>query len=149
MDELDKNLLEALQKDGKRSYTELAEVFETTVGTVSNRVQRLMDQGILRIVGVVNPIKTGNSFMGIFGVKVKIEKLQSVIDQLSAIEEVRYIAATIGTYDLIVEIITSSNVEFYRILREEFSNIDGIERMESSIILNVYKQTYDFGVRLK
>lgn len=148
MDLLDKKLLEALQKDGKRSYTELAEVFETTVGTVSNRVQRLMDQGILRIVGVVNPIKTGNPFIAIFGVKIKMGELESVLEELNNIDEVRYVAATIGKYDLIVELVTSSNVEFYRILKEKFSKIDGIKEVESSIILEVHKQKYDFGVRL-
>jgi len=148
LDELDIKLLEALQKDGKKSYTELATQFGTTVGTVSNRVQRLMDQGILRIVGVVNPRKTGNPFVSIIGMNIHLSKLQQVIDKLSEIKEVRYIAASTGVYNLFIEVITSSHQEFYRILTDELGKIDGIERIDSSIVLEVHKQTYDFGVRL-
>lgn len=147
--ELDIKLLKELQKDGKKSYTQLAEQFNTTVATVSNRVQRLIDQGVLKIVGVVNPIKTGNPFVCIFGMKVKIDKYQSVIDKLHMIKEVRYIAASTGVYNLFVEVVTSSNTELYRIIREEFSQIEGIESMESSIILEVHKQSYDFGARIQ
>ena len=148
LDELDIKLLEVLQIDGKKSYTELATQFGTTVGTVSNRVQRLMDQGILRIVGVVNPRKTGNPFVSIIGMNINLGKLKSVIDELSKIKKVRYIAASTGVYNLFVEVVTSSHQEFYEILTEEMGKIDGIEKIDSSIVLEVHKQTYDFGVRL-
>lgn len=145
--DLDIKLLKELQKDGKKSYTQLAEQFDTTVATVSNRVQRLMDQDVLKIVGIVNPIKTGNPFVCIFGMKVSMNKQKEVIDELYKIKDVRYIAASVGTFDLFVEVVTSSNIELYRIMREEFTQIDGIEKYESSILLEIHKQSYEFGAR--
>ncbi|MFD1038425.1 Lrp/AsnC family transcriptional regulator [Virgibacillus byunsanensis] len=145
LSDLDIKLLKELQKDGKKSYTHLAEQFDTTVATVSNRVQRLMDQDVLKIVGVVNPIKTGNPFVCIFGMKVPMNKQQSVIDELHKIKDVRYISSAVGTFDIFVEVVTSSNIELYRIMREEFSQIEGIEKYESSILLEVHKQSYEFG----
>lgn len=146
LDDLDKQLLKYLQKDGRLSYTELAEILSTTVGTVRNRVQRLMDQDKLKIVGVVNPFLTGMPSVAMFGMKVTISKLQQVIDQLVEIPEVRFVAASTGRYDLFVEVITTTNADLYRVIKEEFSKIDGIESTESSMFMEIHKQSYDWGV---
>ena len=146
LDELDLQLLKLLQKDGKLSYTELAELLNTTVGTVRNRVQRLIDQETLKIVGVVNPFKTGRDAVAMIGVNVRLHKLQEVIAQIVEIPEVRFVAASTGRYDLFVEIITSTNADIYRIIKEEFGKIDGIESTESSMFLEIHKQSYDWGV---
>ncbi|MCF2650272.1 MULTISPECIES: Lrp/AsnC family transcriptional regulator [Bacillaceae] len=146
LDELDLQLLKLLQKDGKLSYTELAELLNTTVGTVRNRVQRLIDQETLKIVGVVNPFKTGRDAVAMIGVNVRLHKLQEVIAQIVEIPEVRFVAASTGRYDLFVEIITSTNSDIYRIIKEEFGKIDGIESTESSMFLEIHKQSYDWGV---
>jgi Lrp/AsnC family transcriptional regulator, regulator for asnA, asnC and gidA len=146
LDDLDKLLLKYLQKDGRLSYTELAEILNTTVGTVRNRVQRLMDQEKLKIVGVVNPFLTGMPSVAMFGMKVTMSKLQQVIEQLVEIPEVRFVAASTGRYDLFVEVITTTNTDLYRVIKEEFSKIDGIESTESSMFLEIHKQSYDWGV---
>ncbi|NQD65436.1 Lrp/AsnC family transcriptional regulator [Bacillus haikouensis] len=146
LDDLDKQLLKYLQKDGRLSYTELAEILNTTVGTVRNRVQRLMDQDKLKIVGVVNPFLTGMPSVAMFGMKVTMSKLTQVINQLVEIPEVRFVAASTGRYDLFVEVITTTNTDLYRIIKEEFSKIDGIESTESSMFLEIHKQSYDWGV---
>jgi Lrp/AsnC family transcriptional regulator, regulator for asnA, asnC and gidA len=146
LDDLDKQLLKYLQKDGRLSYTELADSLNTTVGTVRNRVQRLMDQEKLKIVGVVNPFLTGMPSVAMFGMKVTMSKLQQVIDQLVEIPEVRFVAASTGRYDLFVEVITTTNTDLYRVIKEEFSKIDGIESTESSMFLEIHKQSYDWGV---
>lgn len=148
MSDLDELLLEALQKDGRKSYTELADMFNANVSTVSNRVQKMIDQGVLKIVGVVNPFKTGKSFVADIKMKVAISELDEVISQLQAIPEIRFIAACTGSYNLIIEVYTASNNELYELIREKLGKIKGIEGMETSILLEVHKQSYDFGVKL-
>jgi Lrp/AsnC family transcriptional regulator, regulator for asnA, asnC and gidA len=146
LDDLDMQIMKLLQKDGRLSYTELADILNTTVGTVRNRVQRLMDNQTLKIVGVVNPFLTGMPSVAMFGMKVTLSKLQEVIDHLGEIPEVRFIAASTGRYDLFVEVITTTNTDLNRIIKEEFSRIDGIESTESSMFLEIHKQSYDWGV---
>lgn len=145
---LDQQLLEELQKDGRKSYTELAEKFEANVSTVSNRIQRLIDKDILKIVGVVNPFKTGNSFVVDLKIKTELRKLEKVIDELSAINEVRFIASTTGTYDLIAEVYTPSSYDLHQLITEKINKIDGILELDTSVLLKVHKQSYNFGVRL-
>ncbi|MBA4494325.1 Lrp/AsnC family transcriptional regulator [Paenactinomyces guangxiensis] len=147
LDEVDKAIIEYLQKDGRCSYTEIAEELKVTVGTVRNRVQRLMENQILKIVGVVDPFKTGMATVAMLGLKVRLNKLDEIIKALEKIPEVRFVAVSTGTFDMFIEIITSSTEEFYRILTTELSNIEGIEATDSSMLLKIHKQSYDWGVQ--
>ncbi|WP_199880521.1 Lrp/AsnC family transcriptional regulator [Bacillus massiliglaciei] len=146
LDELDINIIKRLQTDGRTSYTDISEELGITVGTVRNRVQRLIENQILKIVGVVNPFKTGSPSVTIFGMKVRHQKLDYVIKKLVEIPEIRFVAAATGVYDLYVEVITSSNEELYGVMKNGISPIDGIESVESSLILEIFKQSYDWGV---
>ncbi|GEN35503.1 MULTISPECIES: Lrp/AsnC family transcriptional regulator [Aneurinibacillus] len=146
LDEIDKAVIRFLQKDGRKSYTEIAEELSVTVGTVRNRVQRLMEHGILKVVGVVDPFKTGMSTVAMLGLKVKMNKLQDIIAQLVQIPEIRFVAVSTGSFDLFIEIITFSTEDFYRILTQELSRIEGIVETDSSILLKINKQSYDWGV---
>lgn len=146
--ELDKQILEALQKDGRMSYTELAERFNANVSTISYRVQRLTESGILKIVGVVNPFKTGNSLVADIKLQINLFKLDSAILQLNQIQEVRFIAACTGTHNLLIEVYTTSSGELYQIIKNKIGKIEGVENIETSILLEVHKQSYDFGVNI-
>ncbi|WP_209123482.1 Lrp/AsnC family transcriptional regulator [Alkalihalobacillus sp. BA299] len=147
IDDIDKAIIQALQIDGRRSYTDLAEDLGITVGTVRNRVQRLIDNKLIKIVGVVDPFKTGMPTVTMFGLKVKLNKLEEVSQALVAIPEIRFVAAATGAFDLYAEAITDSNQDLYRIIKEEISKIDGIELIDTSMILEIYKQSYDWGVK--
>ncbi|MCP8615703.1 Lrp/AsnC family transcriptional regulator [Salirhabdus salicampi] len=148
IDELDQKIIAFFQRDGRSSYTEIAEELGITVGTVRNRVQRLIENKIMKIVGVVDPFKTGMESVSMFGLKVQLNKLDEVVQKLVKIPEVRFVAAATGAFDLYVQIITSSNKELYRIMKEELSEIDGILSTDSSMILELHKQSYDWGVNL-
>lgn len=147
LDETDKQIIHYLQIDGRTSYTDIANDLNVTVGTVRNRVQRLIESNILKIVGVVDPFVTGMSTVSMMGLKVRLKNVDEVVKALVEIPEVRFVAHSTGSFDLFVEIITSSNDDLYRILIEEFSKIEGIEDMDSSVIMKIYKQSYDWGVK--
>lgn len=147
LDEIDKAIIRFLQKDGRKSYTEIAEELSVTVGTVRNRVQRLMEHDILKVVGVVDPFKTGMSTVAMLGLKVEMNKLELIIEQLVQIPEIRFVAVSTGSFDLFIEILTFSAEDFYRILTKELSRIEGIIETDSSILLKINKQSYDWGVK--
>lgn len=59
LDDLDFAILSCLQQDGRMSFTEIAERLTVSVGTARTRLNRLIDEGIISIVGRVNPDKVG------------------------------------------------------------------------------------------
>lgn len=147
IDKTDEAIIQYLQQDGRSSYTEISKKLGMTVGTIRNRVQRMKQEGILKIAGIVDPFKTGMPTVTMFGLKVQLSKMEDVIEALTAIPEIRFVAAATGTFDLYAESITSSNAELYRIIREEISQIEGIVSIDSSMILKIHKQSYTWGVK--
>ena len=59
MDELDLSILAALQTDGRRPFTDIAQNLGVSEGTVRNRVSKLIEQQVLHIVGLVDPNSLG------------------------------------------------------------------------------------------
>jgi Lrp/AsnC family transcriptional regulator for asnA, asnC and gidA len=147
IDETDRAIIKYLQVDGRTSYTDISQDLNVTVGTIRNRVQKLKENNILKIVAVVDPILTGMSTVAMLGLKVRLNKLDEVVSAVVKIPEVRFAAVSTGSYDLFTQIICSSNDELYRILKDELGKIDGIEDTDSTIVLKIHKQSYDYGIK--
>ena len=48
IDETDKEIIKQLQKDGRKSYRQIAKELDLSVGTITNRIQKLQYEGIIR-----------------------------------------------------------------------------------------------------
>jgi hypothetical protein len=59
MDRLDYEILSVLQQDGRRSFTEIGKKLGVSEGTIRKRVMRLVDDGVIRIIGLVDPHLVG------------------------------------------------------------------------------------------
>ncbi|PKR77921.1 hypothetical protein CEY16_08325 [Halalkalibacillus sediminis] len=145
IDQLDSDIVKLLQKDGRLSYTELAEILNTTASTIRNRVQRLTENNFIKVVGVVNPFMTGMPTVAFLGLKIDFHRYDAIVESLEAIPEVRFIAGSSGGYDLFTQVITSTNMNLYKIIREQIGQIDGILSIDTNMLFDIHKQTYDWG----
>ena len=59
LDDTDRQLIEALQRDGRASYADLAELVTLSPAATRLRVQRLLDAGVVKVVGVTDPLALG------------------------------------------------------------------------------------------
>lgn len=144
MDDLTKQLLAAFQADGRASFVELAERFGVAETTVRRKYARLVETGLLRIVGVVRPEGVGYNTPVIIGLKVELNRLQSVVDELSHLRRVRYVALTTGPFDIVIMVFFKSNTELYHFIADKLTNIPGIQSMETLLVLETFKQSYDW-----
>lgn len=105
LDKTDIYILNALGKDGRKSFTDLAQELNVSVGMVRNRYKRLVDEGILHIIGWTDPVKNGMNAYTRVVLKVRpTEKIREVSEKLVAIDEVSFVALTTGNYDLEINI---------------------------------------------
>jgi Lrp/AsnC family transcriptional regulator for asnA, asnC and gidA len=139
MDQLDRELIMELQKDGRRSFVELAEDLHVSEATARNRVRRLLSSGIVKITAVPDLQKLGYHFVSIVGIQVRLVELRSIIEQLSSHANVCYLANVTGRYDLIGIIVTRSSREFADFIESTVSVIPGVDRTETFVSLNVFK----------
>ncbi|MEI8180886.1 AsnC family transcriptional regulator [Aestuariivirga sp.] len=83
LDPTDRQLIEALQKDGRASYADLAALVSLSPAATRLRVQRLLDAGVVQVVGVTDPLALGYPVMAALGVRVE-RNVRDVADKIAA-----------------------------------------------------------------
>ena len=139
IDKLDQELILDLQRDGRRSYIDLAKMLNVSEGTVRGRLRKLLDQGIIKITTMPELNKLGYSFMGIVGMQVHLADLRMVADQLTENPHVCYLANVTGRYEFIAIIVTRTSAEFAEFMENTISAIPSIIRTETFVSLHIYK----------
>lgn len=139
LDELDRKIIDFLRVDGRIPYTTIATELSVAESTVRKRISRLIESGVVKIVGIVDPAKIGYGTVAIVGVKVEGAALESVVNRLMELPETRYIGVITGEYDLTVEVAFRSSEELYNFVTHTLRNIPGVVDSRTSLLLKVFK----------
>jgi len=143
---LDKKIIEHLQADGRRPFTQIATALGVSEAAVRARTTRLVERGFLQIVGVADPEKLGFQ-QALIGVRCEPGKLLAVADALAALTEVDYVVITAGRFDILIEAVAEDNEALLQFLNDRLQQIDGVRDTETFTYLRLVKQTYQFGTR--
>ena len=146
LDEVSKGIIEQLQQDGRRSYAAIGKVVGLSEAAVRQRVQRLIDSGVMQVVAVTDPLELGFARQAMVGIRVK-GQLEPVADALAELPEVDYVVITAGSYDLLVEVVCESDDHLLSLISGKIRGIEGVVSTETFMYLRLRKQTYSWGVR--
>ncbi|GIU85776.1 MAG: transcriptional regulator [Acidimicrobiia bacterium] len=146
LDDADKAIIELLQQDGRMSYTRIASAVGLSEAAVRQRVQRLVDNNVVQIVAVTDPLRLGFRRQAMVGVKTEGD-ISAVADLLAAIPEVDYLVFVSGSYDLLFEIVCEDDEHLLSILNEKVRTIPGVRTTDTYTYLRLHKQTYAWGTR--
>jgi Lrp/AsnC family transcriptional regulator for asnA, asnC and gidA len=146
LDDVSKAIIEQLQQDGRRSYAAIGKVVGLSEAAVRQRVQRLIDGGVMQVVAVTDPLELGFARQAMVGVRVQ-GPLEPVADALSALEEVDYVVITAGSFDLLVEVVCESDDHLLNLISSRIRTVEGVIGTETFVYLSLRKQTYSWGVR--
>jgi Lrp/AsnC family transcriptional regulator for asnA, asnC and gidA len=145
--ELDKRIIEHLQQDGRRPFTQIATALGVSEATVRARTNRLVERDILQIVGVTDPLKLGFQQQAMIGVRCEASELLEAADVINAFPEVDYLVVTAGSYDLLVEVVCEDNEALLAFLTEKLRRVPGVRETETFVYLRMLKQVYSWGTR--
>src|SRR5579872_183385 len=146
LDDVSRQLIEALQQDGRRSYAALAQNVGLSEAAVRQRVRRLLDDGVMQIVAVTDPMTVGFSRQALVGIKAQGD-LRAVAERLATLPELEYVVLCAGSFDLLVELVCEDDEHLLRVLDESIRSIEGIRDTETFMYLRLVKQTYAWGTR--
>jgi Lrp/AsnC family transcriptional regulator for asnA, asnC and gidA len=146
LDDVAKAIIEQLQQDGRRSYAAIGKVVGLSEAAVRQRVQRLIESGVMQIVAVTDPLQLGFARQAMVGVTVS-GPLHPVSDALAELDEVDYVVVTAGTYDLLVEVVCESDDHLLELISDRIRAVPGVVATETFMYLRLAKQTYSWGVR--
>lgn len=145
IDHIDAAMITLLQKDGRISNTDMAKSLGVSEATIRSRLKRLIEERIVQIVAVSNPFKLGFEFTGNIYIHVEMKKIDAVLAQLKKLSALWYIILTTGETNINVEFVVKDREELNDLLYNKIANIDGIIRMETSIIMKFEKRDYRYG----
>ncbi len=149
IDELDAKIISVLQSDGRMSNTDIAKMLDVSEATVRGRIKRLTEDEIIQIVAVGNPLKLGFEITGDLYITVDMKKMDNVIAELRNFRELWYIVTTTGRFNLNAEFVVRDLEALNDLVYNRLSHIDGIEQIETSVIMKYNKRRYDFGTPLE
>ncbi|MDP9860956.1 MULTISPECIES: Lrp/AsnC family transcriptional regulator [Streptosporangium] len=145
LDEISKQIIEQLQGDGRKPYAAIGKAVGLSEAAVRQRVQRLLDAGVIQIVAVTDPLVLGFPRQAMIGIKCEGD-LEMVADELSAIKEIDYVVLTAGSLDIMVEVVCESDQHLLEILGK-IRAIPTVHATETFVYLKLHKQTYSWGTR--
>ncbi|MFE4692045.1 MULTISPECIES: Lrp/AsnC family transcriptional regulator [unclassified Streptomyces] len=139
-------IIEQLQEDGRRPYAAIGKAVGLSEAAVRQRVQKLLDQGVMQIVAVTDPLTVGFRRQAMVGINVEGD-LDPVAESLSAMTECEYVVMTAGSFDLMVEIVCEDDDHLLETINKRIRAIPGVRSTESFVYLKLKKQTYMWGTR--
>lgn len=142
IDDLDRAIIELLQEDGRRPVTEMARALDVSGTTVQRRIDRLIADGIIRIIALAQASLVGLPVHVIFGITAQVDCIASIEEALAAEDEVIWVAWTTGSFDLIAEAFFRSNDHLRRFIQTRLARIPGIIRVENTTVLSLGKNVH-------
>ena len=140
LDELDFAIITELQDDGRRSYTEIAKALDVSIGTVRNRINRMVEDGIVRFICRPDAYRIG--FHSPANIKISVRP-SSLIEEaakvISRFPEVYYLAHITGEYDLDIDIMCRDQEHLADLVTHRLPKVQGVNSTVTSLILRVYK----------
>ncbi len=144
LDDTDKAIIRELQVDGRLAYAKLAPLVGLSEAATRQRVNKLVERGVMQIVAVTDPTMLGLGHQAMVGINVDAD-VRQVADVLAKIEAVDYLVITAGRYDIIVEVFSADPDEFLTIINSQIRPVAGIKNLEILTYMDLVKQTYNWG----
>ena len=139
MDGLDFAIVSCLQQDGRMSFTVMASRLKVSVGTIRTRMNKLIEDGTINIIGRVDPDKVGFRSYAHIAVYVRPATLkEKVAEKIACLPEVSFLAMTSGDYDLEVDVMCRDNEHLVNFVNE-ISTFEGVHQTKTTIYFKVYK----------
>lgn len=141
-DEIDLQIIEALRKDGRVAFAQIAEQLSVSPGMIRLRYNRLVEHGFLKVVAITNPLRMGFKTMAMIGIRVDGSKLLEIAEKISKLDEVIYLVISSGRFDLFAEVVCRDHEHLLGFITEKLSTIDGVRESESFMHLKIIKEVY-------
>ncbi len=140
LDQLDKEILDLLTKDGRMSCAEIArEIGTVSERSVRYRLEKLLADNVIRINATPVPQALGYSIVADVFIEVEVGQVLEIAQKIASYENVSYVACSTGESDISIQIITQNNRELYEFVTEVLGKIPGVRKTSTSMVPFVVK----------
>lgn len=147
IDEVDESIIRLLQEDGRQSYGDIGRAVGLSEAAARQRVNRLREAGLMRIVGVTDPLRLGRAVVATIGLRVSGDP-RIIAAQLAQVPAIEWVVVTAGSFDLLVEIVCVSESDLLTILSDQVRSLPDVRETESFVHLHTEKNVFTWGKHL-
>lgn len=134
IDEIDRKLITELLKDGRNSYTVLAQKLGISVSSVSRRMARLLDEGAINITISTDQKKLGYESMAIIALNCDLNKVDDVCNTLKQYPSIGLMVISFGRFDILATVRYPTSIDMANFIKNNLAKIDGIHQVETFYI---------------
>ncbi|WP_339320412.1 Lrp/AsnC family transcriptional regulator [Paenibacillus sp. FSL R10-2734] len=140
LDPIDNHILQRLTQNSRISYTDLAKEVNLSSVAVKDRIDRLVNQGIIEQFSIViSAEKLGKKISAYLELEVEPAHLNHIVEVLKENERVAVLYEMTGPCILHIHILVENLEEMERFMHESIYCLDGLVRVENQILLKRHK----------
>lgn len=143
---VDIQIIRALQRDARGSLVKVAAALGVPESTVRNRVNRLVEKGLVEFAVATNPLRFGYDVWAIIQVQVQPAHIRSVARRLAQVPDIHLVGIMSGSYDIYAAALFRNNQELLDLITGSLARIPGIRGISTSQMLEVVKRNVTFGI---
>lgn len=141
---LDRQIIEILQKDARQPSSSIAASIGQPERTVRQRIRKLVDNGVIRPVAVVNPEAFDYGMVVDIFCQVDISLRDQVLSAISRLPEITYTAFTTGDQDIVLQARFKSSADMHEFITHRLYQIPGMGRTHTVLVPAILKETYQW-----
>jgi Lrp/AsnC family transcriptional regulator for asnA, asnC and gidA len=142
LDAIDQHILDAMRKDGRAAFAQIAGRLKVSPGMIRQRYNRLVELGILKVVAISNPLQRGFKTMAMVGIRTDGHQMLEVADAVSKLKEVVYLVVVSGRFDIMAEVVCRDHANLLEFITGKLYAIEGVREAETFMHLKIVKEIY-------
>jgi Lrp/AsnC family transcriptional regulator for asnA, asnC and gidA len=146
IDDIDHAIIVCLQRDSRTPSAEIARRVGVAERTVRARIDRLVQDGVVRLVAMVSPEALGYTVTADVFLEVELGKVQEVAEHVAKFPEVTYVGLTTGDRDISLQLYAQSVDSLYTLVTERLNRIPGVLRARTFVIPRIIKGIEDWSI---
>ncbi|MBZ9605055.1 MULTISPECIES: Lrp/AsnC family transcriptional regulator [Phyllobacterium] len=146
LDDIDRRILRALQRDGRLQNVELAKEVGLSPSPCLRRVKLLEEAGIIdRYVAVLNAAKIGlglSMFARVWLTAQDAETIDHFMDAMKQLPQVMECYIMLGESDALLRVVVADLDDYRRFQAAHLTRKNGIQNVKTDVPSQIVKQTY-------
>ncbi len=148
MDSIDRQIIAALNEDGRAANAKIAKKVKVSEGTVRRRLKKLTSDKTINIVTVQDPQKMGYQSEVLIGMQVEPDMLEEVASRMAEFKYTTLVSITTGTYDVFAWATLPNAESLGEFIRDHVGKTPGVQRTETFVSLGVRKRSYSLPLEV-
>jgi len=143
-DDLDKAIILRLHQDARIPSAVIARQLNQSPRTVQNRIQRLVDQGVIQLAAVIDPLSFGYNLRVDIFCEIEAGQIDQAIDRISQMQNVTYLAISNGDQDVSLQAIFRDSLEMQDFITRQLHQVPGMRRTRTVLLPRLIKDSHQW-----